>query len=259
MLDPFIKHLLLNASINKKSSWAIVRNGAVSEFSITTDDKPKQYFDNIKNTLTIETNKAILQLKLDDSITPIIAENDKFVYPVGYSQEHFNNFNIDSIEDEQIIKYYDLISKLVKNKMIANALTWFNSFTREQNIQKKIIFLAIVIEILFTKEQEKDSLTHKISTRIAHLITKDYQSREKIYCNIKEFYDWRSLILHGENFEKLQKTKIGKNYFHNGGLESSYLYIKEAFKKYLKESNRFNSDSNFINEHNNFIKKLDLQ
>jgi hypothetical protein len=53
MINRFLKKLLMNASTNKKSSWAIVRNGAVSEFSITANDKPKQYFDNITNTLTV--------------------------------------------------------------------------------------------------------------------------------------------------------------------------------------------------------------
>lgn len=68
----FIKILLISSSINKKSNWAIVRNGAVSEFSIASNDKHiNQYFDNFTNILTVETNKAILKLKLDNSITPI--------------------------------------------------------------------------------------------------------------------------------------------------------------------------------------------
>jgi hypothetical protein len=78
MINSFIKNLLISSSINKKSSWAIVRNGAVSEFSITSNDKPNQYFDNFTNTLTVETNKANLKIKLDDSITPIIAENANY-------------------------------------------------------------------------------------------------------------------------------------------------------------------------------------
>ena len=78
MINSFIKNLLIKSSINEKSIWAIVRNGAVSEFSITSNDKPNQYFDNITNTLTVETNKAILNLKLDESITPVIAENANY-------------------------------------------------------------------------------------------------------------------------------------------------------------------------------------
>jgi hypothetical protein len=45
MINSFVKKLLVDSSLEKKASWAIVRDGAVTEFSIANTDEPKQYFD----------------------------------------------------------------------------------------------------------------------------------------------------------------------------------------------------------------------
>jgi hypothetical protein len=80
MIDSGIKQLIQNASLSKRSSWAIVRNGAVAEFSITDTDLNTIYqnFNYDTNTLTVETEKAILELEINDSLTTIIAENANF-------------------------------------------------------------------------------------------------------------------------------------------------------------------------------------
>lgn len=44
MINSFVKKLLIDSSLDRKSSWAIVRDGTVAEFSITNADEPKQYF-----------------------------------------------------------------------------------------------------------------------------------------------------------------------------------------------------------------------
>jgi hypothetical protein len=80
MIDSGIKQLIQNASLSKRSNWAIVRNGAVAEFSITDTDLNTIYqnFNYDTNTLTVETEKAILELEINDSLTTIIAENANF-------------------------------------------------------------------------------------------------------------------------------------------------------------------------------------
>lgn len=79
MIDPFIKKLLIESSTNLKSSWAIVRNGAVAEFCITNDDDdPKQYFDKETNNLFVQTHRATLKLNLNENIIPIVAETASY-------------------------------------------------------------------------------------------------------------------------------------------------------------------------------------
>lgn len=73
-----IKKLLIESSVGRKSSWAIVRDGAVAEFSITNTDEPKQYFDQETNNLTVETQKAILKLSLDERLVAVAAENASY-------------------------------------------------------------------------------------------------------------------------------------------------------------------------------------
>ncbi len=60
---------------NPRSAWAIVRNGAVAEFSISAvDDILYHFFDPESNLLFADTQKARLRLILDDSIKPVVAE-----------------------------------------------------------------------------------------------------------------------------------------------------------------------------------------
>lgn len=73
MSDPQIKKLLLDAADKTNSSWAIVRDGVVAEFSIVPGDKPIKTFDN--NTLKIDTHRATLCINFDDSVKAIVAES----------------------------------------------------------------------------------------------------------------------------------------------------------------------------------------
>jgi hypothetical protein len=78
MINPHIKKILIDSSVDRKSSWAIVRDGAVAEFSITNTDEPRQYFDQETNNLTVETQRATLKLNLDERLVPVVAENASY-------------------------------------------------------------------------------------------------------------------------------------------------------------------------------------
>jgi hypothetical protein len=75
MINPHVKKILIESSVDRRSTWAIVRDGAVAEFSITDTDEPKQYFDQETNDLTVETKRATLKLNLDESVVAVVAEN----------------------------------------------------------------------------------------------------------------------------------------------------------------------------------------
>jgi hypothetical protein len=74
MIDSSLKEVILSSASNPRAAWAIVRNGAVAEFSIAADDRVSHYFDSKTNVVVADTQKARLKLTLDDSIKPIVAE-----------------------------------------------------------------------------------------------------------------------------------------------------------------------------------------
>jgi len=78
MIEDSVRHLLQDASINKRSSWAIVRNGTVAEFSVTEGDVIHKEFNYDTDTLTVETNRALLEIQINDSLTAVVAENANY-------------------------------------------------------------------------------------------------------------------------------------------------------------------------------------
>lgn len=73
MFDLQIKKILVDAAEITKSSWAIVRDGVVAEFSVVLGDKPIKTFEN--NTLKIDTHRATLCVNFDESVKAVVAES----------------------------------------------------------------------------------------------------------------------------------------------------------------------------------------
>jgi hypothetical protein len=69
-----LKKVIISSASNPRAAWAIVRNGAVAEFSIAADNMVNHYFDRKTNVLVADTQKARLKLTLDDTIELIVAE-----------------------------------------------------------------------------------------------------------------------------------------------------------------------------------------
>lgn len=78
MINSFVKKVLIDSSLDKKSSWAIVRDGAVAGFSIANAAEPKQYFDQETNHLIVQTDRATLKLNLDEKPVLVVAENASY-------------------------------------------------------------------------------------------------------------------------------------------------------------------------------------
>ena len=68
-----IKKLILESSTKTTSSWAIVRDGVVAEFSIVSGDKPTLSFEN--NILKVYTERATLCIDFNEKIDAVIAES----------------------------------------------------------------------------------------------------------------------------------------------------------------------------------------
>lgn len=73
MISQEIKKLLIESSSKTKSSWAIVRDGVVAEFSIVQGDKLTKIVQN--DILHVDTQRATLSINFDDSLEAITSES----------------------------------------------------------------------------------------------------------------------------------------------------------------------------------------
>ncbi|TGM74769.1 HEPN domain-containing protein [Leptospira bouyouniensis] len=91
-----------------------------------------------------------------------------------------------------------------------------------------IVNLMIALEAVMA--EKGDNLTYKISMRSAKFIGKDINERKKILLLFKAFYQIRSEIVHGENYDELiiaKKLKPYKTY-----LNIKDITISEAIKEF---------------------------
>ncbi|MFQ5782937.1 MAG: hypothetical protein ACE5GR_07790 [Nitrosopumilus sp.] len=68
-----IKDLILDSSTKNTSSWAIVRDGVVAEFSVVKGDEVDYSFE--KNYLKVDTPRATLCINFDSKLDAIVAES----------------------------------------------------------------------------------------------------------------------------------------------------------------------------------------
>jgi hypothetical protein len=78
VIDTYLKQLLQNASTDRRSSWAIVRNGAVAEFSVIPGELTQRVFDHDTKTLIAITERGILEVKMSDSLIAVVTENASY-------------------------------------------------------------------------------------------------------------------------------------------------------------------------------------
>lgn len=74
----------------------------------------------------------------------------------------------------------------------------------------KIVNYVIALESLFNTDSGE--ISHKVSERIAFLLSDSSQKRLEIFMNIKKAYSFRSKIVHGDNlrsdYENLKTLSI---------------------------------------------------
>ena len=64
MIDRSLNQLLQNFSTDTRSSWAIVRNGAVAEFSVIHGELTQREYDHDTKTLIATTERGTLEFKM---------------------------------------------------------------------------------------------------------------------------------------------------------------------------------------------------
>ena len=67
MIDFSLKEVIISSASNPRAAWAIVRNGAVAEFSIAADDKVSHYFD--RKTIPISLASPLKEFSIEITIS----------------------------------------------------------------------------------------------------------------------------------------------------------------------------------------------
>lgn len=108
--------------------------------------------------------------------------------------------------DNDFIEFYNsfLLQYIESAKSFKIGTKKFFESISSIKIEDTILSLATVIEIFFNKE-DLDSITKEISYKIALLVGKNYEERIKIQKSVKDFYSLRSKLIHGNNFEIIEK------------------------------------------------------
>lgn len=88
------------------------------------------------------------------------------------------------------------------------AIEYFNkSYIEPYTPRDSFLDLMITLENLFLKKTSQE-LSYKLSMRMAYILGKDKKDRINIYRFIKDAYNLRSKIVHGEKLDKLDNQKF---------------------------------------------------
>ena len=129
--------------------------------------------------------------------------------------------NLKGCADKIIVSWKDT------NKLSSK---YFNkSYTEPYTPRDSFLDLMITLENLFLKGTNQE-LSYKISMRMAYVLGKDKDDRKKIFDFIKDAYNLRSKIVHGEESNKLDNQKF---------LELREL-TKESLKYFLEYEDNWN-------------------
>jgi len=88
------------------------------------------------------------------------------------------------------------------------AIEYFNkSYIEPYTPRDSFLDLMITLENLFLKNTSQE-LSYKLSMRMAYILGKDKKDRINIYRFIKDAYNLRSKIVHGEKLDKLDNQRF---------------------------------------------------
>lgn len=120
---------------------------------------------------------------------------------------------------------------------IKTAIHWFGSASKDRLDRDKFLKLMICLETLLKTDKEKDEITKTISERLAILIGIDFNSRKKIFKDMKELYGIRSAIVHGGKKEVEQdKLNMLMSYVENSIVKILDKYVPEyGFEKMISD------------------------
>lgn len=100
-------------------------------------------------------------------------------------------------------KITDLLTKKrngLEDRLVS-AIQWAGKATVEGKKEEAFLLYAISLESLVLLDNEKEELTYRLRTRVAHLLGKDIENRKKISAKVRDLYEIRSKIVHSGWFQ----------------------------------------------------------
>jgi hypothetical protein len=110
------------------------------------------------------------------------------------------------INEKQKLGFSEVCKLLIKNRSkledrIISALQWSGKATSERRREEAFLLFTISLESLILSDNEKEELTYRLKTRIAHLLGKSVDSRINIAKNVSDLYGIRSRIIHAGSYQ----------------------------------------------------------
>lgn len=123
------------------------------------------------------------------------------------SEEKPEIYTLEKGEVQPFINFFKNFYKIPFSKFNL-AIEYFNkSYIEPYTPRDSFLDLMITLENLFLKKTSQE-LSYKLSMRMAYILGKDKEDRINIYCFIKDAYNLRSKIVHGEKSNKLDNQKF---------------------------------------------------
>ena len=100
------------------------------------------------------------------------------------------NMGFSKVNNLLLKKRNDLEEKII------SAIRWAGKATIENKREEAFLLYAISLESLILLDNEKDELTFRLRTRVAHLLGNSIEKRKAISKRMNNLYDTRSKIVH---------------------------------------------------------------
>jgi hypothetical protein len=147
---------------------------------------------------------------------------------LGFLQHERDTDNRLSEKDlERAIKLHDVLFDLDRQKAvwIASRLVWKSLFERLWEI--RVLIQWVAIEAIFGPPVGGE-LTYRISHRIGFFLGEDRLDAKRIKDRAKNYYKWRSKIVHGSKFKISREESLEVSYETQEYIRKSLLKILES-------------------------------
>lgn len=105
------------------------------------------------------------------------------------------------------------------------AVDYFNKSYIEPYIRDSLLDLVICLENLYLRKEDPELKAYKLRLRASYVLGTKFEERTRVFQDVKEAYDLRSQIVHGDKI-----PDIDFNFFFK-----IRGYARESIKKFLKQ------------------------
>ena len=157
----------------------------------------------------------------------------------GASAQYFRNYQLWSgIAPNKYTRKYEIPSGQLEMfrtfftdyygldfERIRLAVDYFNKSYIEPYIRDSLLDLVICLENLYLKKEEPELKAYKLRLRASYILAEKLEERKEIFENLKQAYNLRSQIVHGDKIPDIDHTLVIKI---RG-------YARESMKKFIQQ------------------------